>query len=418
VAVSLTPEERAIAGGERGDGAAMAMRIVSETARLMGAPRLIPIESAHIDGALYHGDSGTLFAERLVAGGATTAVRATLNVGAIDLTGCSLNRLPVHELEMARRMMTAYRSLGCEPTWTCAPYQAGHRPRLGTQVAWGESNAVAFCNSVLGARTNRYGDFLDIACAISARAPDYGLHRTENRRATVVFDVSAIDPAFLCSDIAWPVLGNLYGRLIGDAIGVMTGLTFRPREDILKAFGAAAASSGSVGLFHIAGATPEAPDDATARHHLPATERIVVLPDMVRDAQRRLSTAEPADRIDAVAVGSPHLSLEEFDSLRGLLRGRSLAVPLYACTGRHVLSVLERDGHRRGLEDSGVVIVADTCIVVTPILPEKPGAILMTNSGKFAHYATPNTGYAVLYGSMADCVESAVIGKPVFGAES
>lgn len=411
----LTSEERAIAGGERGEGAAMAMRIVAETARLVGAPGLIPIESAHIDGALYHGDSGTLFAERLVAGGAQTAVRATLNVGAIDLTGCSGNRLPAHEREMAGRMMTAYKALGCEPTWTCAPYQAGHRPRLGSQVAWGESNAVVFCNSVLGARTNRYGDFLDIACAISGRAPDYGLHRTENRRATVVFDVSQIDPAFLFDAVAWPVLGNLYGRLIGESIGVISGLSFRPWEDILKAFGATAASAGSVGLFHVAGATPEAPDEATALHQSPPEERIVVTADMVRDAQRRLSTAERADRIDAVAIGSPHLSLEEFDALRRLLNGRSVAVPIYACTGRHVLKILERDGHRRALEAAGIIIVADTCVVVTPILPEKPGAILMTNSGKFAHYAPANTGYAVLYGSMADCVESAVAGMPVFG---
>ena len=393
----------------------MAMRIVAETARLMGASRLIPIESAHIDGALYHGDSGTLFAERLVAGGARTAVRATLNVGAIDLTGCSRNRLPPHELVMAGRMMAAYKSLGCEATWTCAPYQAGHRPCFGSQVAWGESNAVAFCNSVLGARTNRYGDFLDIACAISGRAPDYGLHRDENRRATVVVDVSQVDAAFLGSDVAWPVLGALYGRLIGDAIGVISGLAFRPREDLLKAFGAAAASSGSVGLFHVAGATPEAPDEATALHWLPPAERIVVTNDMVRDAQRRLSTAERADRIDAVAIGSPHLSIEEFDTLRKLLRGRVVAVPIYACTGRHVLHILERNGHRQDLEASGIIIVADTCVVVTPILPEKEGAILMTNSGKFSHYAPANTGYSVVYGSMSDCVESAVAGVPRFG---
>ncbi len=416
MAVSLTAEERAIAGGQRGDGAAMAMRIVAETARLMGAAGLIPIESAHIDGALYHGDSGTLFAERLVAGGAKTAVRATLNVGAIDLTGCSRNRLPPHELDMAGRMMAAYKSLGCEPTWTCAPYQAGHRPRTGSQVAWGESNAVAFCNSVLGARTNRYGDFLDIACAVSGRAPDYGLHRTENRRATVVFDVSPIDPAFLALDVAWPVLGNLYGRVIGESVGVVSGLGFRPREDMLKAFGAAAASTGSVGLFHVAGATPEAPDEAAALHHLPPVERILVTRAMVREAQSRLSTTERADRIDAVAIGSPHLSLEEFDTLRALLKGRRVAVPIYACTGRHVLRILERDGHRRDLESSGIIIVADTCVVVTPILPETPGAVLMTNSGKFAHYAPANTGYAVLYGSMSDCVESAVRGAPVFGA--
>ncbi len=396
----------------------MAMRIVAETARLMGAPRLIPIESAHIDGALYHGDSGTLFAERLVAGGATTAVRATLNVGAIDLTGCSRNRLPAHELEMAKRMMVAYQKLGCEPTWTCAPYQAGHRPSLGSQVAWGESNAVVFCNSVLGARTNRYGDFLDIACAISGRAPDYGLHRTENRRATVVVDVSAVDRGFMSSDLAWPIFGNLYGRLIGNAIGVISGVASRPSEDMLKAFGATAASAGAVGLFHVAGATPEAPDEATAVQHMPPAERIIVTNDMMQDAQRRLSTADRADRIDAVAVGSPHLSIEEFDRLRTLLNGRKLAVPLYACTGRHVLRVLERDGHLEALESIGVTIVADTCVVVTPILPEKPGAILMTNSGKFAHYASSMTGYSVLYGSMADCVESAIRGVPVFGAAS
>ena len=414
--VHLTPDERAIAGGERGEGAAMAMRIVAETARLMGADRLVPIESAHIDGALYHGDSGTLFAERLVAGGARTSVRATLNVGAIDLTGCSRNRLPPHEHAMATRMMTAYRQLGCEQTWTCAPYQAGHRPRAGSHVAWGESNAVVFCNSVLGARTNRYGDFLDIACAVAGRAPYYGLHRTENRRATVVFDVSGLDEAFLRSDIAWPVLGNLYGRVVGSAVGVITGLRMRPWEDILKAFGATAASTGAVGLFHVAGITPEAADEETARHHVPAAEHIHVTVDMVRDAQRRLSTAEHADRVDAVAIGSPHLSLEEFDTLRRKLGGRKLSVPIYACTGRHVLRLLERDGHRQALEASGVVIVADTCVVVTPILPEKPGAVLMTNSGKFSHYAPANTGYSVLYGSMSDCVESAVTGVPVFGA--
>src|SRR5688572_3122034 len=422
--VTLTADERAIAGGARGEGAAMAMRIVAETARLMGADRLLPIESAHIDGALYHGDSGTLFAEKLVAGGARVSVRATLNVGAIDLMGCSRNRLPPHEHEMASRMMQAYRELGCEPTWTCAPYQAGHRPRFGSHVAWGESNAVAFCNSVLGARTNRYGDFLDIACAIAGRAPDYGLHRTEHRVASIVFDVSSLDPSFVASDIAWPVLGNLFGRLIGNAVGVVAGVRSSPGEDALKGFGAAAASSGAVGLFHIAGVTPEAPNLETAlgEPQEPARrssrserrwEHIVVTPGMVIDSQRRLSTAEPADRIDAVAIGSPHLSIDEFDRLQRLLANRRLAVPIYACTGRHTLAQL---GPRRAeLEQSGVVVVADTCVVVTPILPATPGAVLMTNSGKFAHYAPSNTGYSVLYASLADCVESAVAGKPIIG---
>lgn len=411
--VALSDEEAAIAGGRDGAGAAMAMRIVADSARLLGAPRLIPVASAHIDGALYHGDSGTLFAERLVEGGARVAVRATLNVGALDLTGCSRDRLPPHERGMARRMMDAYRALGCEPSWTCAPYQAGHRPALGSDVAWGESNAVVFCNSVLGARTNRYGDFLDIACAIAGRAPDYGLHRPENRAATIVFDVSVLPRSFLASEIAWPILGSLYGKSVCNEIGVVAGVGAHPGEDALKAFGAAAASSGAVGLFHIAGVTPESPDVVTALAGRAPEATITVTPEMVADARSRLSTAIRPERIDAVAIGSPHLSLAEFERLAGLIGGRRLAVPIHACTGRHVLSSLDRLGLRKPLGDAGVNIVADTCVVVTPILPELAGGVLMTNSGKFAHYAPGNTGYDVLYGSLAECVESAAAGRPV-----
>lgn len=415
MALALTEAERAIAAGT--DGAAMAMRIVAESARLLGAPRLLAIASAHIDGALYHGDSGTLFAERLVEGGARVAVRATLNVGALDLTGGCRVRLAGHRRDMAARMMAAYRTLGCEPTWTCAPYQAGHRPAPGSDVAWGESNAVAFCNSVLGARTNRYGDFLDIACAISGRAPDCGLHRPENRRATVVFDLSALPAAFLASEIAWPVLGALYGREIGGAVGVVTGVPAHPGEDALKAFGAAAASTGAVGLFHIAGVTPEAPDLATATGGVAPAATIRVTSALVRDARARLSTAERADRVDTVAVGSPHLSAAELERLAALIGGRRLSLPFHACTGRHALAAIEASGTRRALEAAGVTLVADTCVVVTPILPERAGGVLMTNSGKFAHYAPGNTGHATLYASLSDCVETAIAGRPVFSGE-
>jgi predicted aconitase len=414
MALTLTADEQAVAAGRDGEGAAMAMRIVAESARLLGAPRLIPIASAHIDGALYHGDSGTMFAERLVEGGAKVAVRSTLNVGALDLTGCAKIRLEEPQRGMARRMMEAYHRLGCETSWTCAPYQAGHRPAFGTDVAWGESNAVVFCNSVLGARTNRYGDFLDIACAIAGRAPDYGLHRPENRRAQLIYDVTPLPASFLISDTAWPVLGSLYGREAGDAVGMVVGVKRNPGEDALKAFGAAAASSGAVGLFHMAGVTPEAPDAATALDGNEPKATIRVTPQMAADARARLSTAERPAMIDAVAIGSPHLSESEFATLEQLLCGRKLAVPLYACTGRHVLGGLEKDGRRKALESCGVVIVADTCVVVTPILPDRAAGVLMTNSGKFAHYAPGNTGYSVLYGSLADCVESAAAGKPVF----
>lgn len=401
--------------GARGQGTAMALRIVADTARLMGAQSLVPVQSAHIDGALYHGDSGTLFAEKLVELGAKVSIRATLNVGGLDLMGCSKVNLPAHEREMAGRMMRAYIALGCEPTWTCAPYQAGHRPALGSDVAWGESNAVVFCNSVLGARTNRYGDFLDIACAISGHAPLYGLHLAANRRAKFAFDLCALSEETINLEIAWPVLGSLYGRLAGTEVGVVTGVKQHPGEDALKAFGAAAASTGGVGLFHILGVTPEAPDMATVTGGEAVRETFMITDEMFRDTQRRLATVQGATSIDAVAIGSPHLSTAEFATLTRLIAGRTLAVPFYACTGRHALSEIEANGMRGALEACGVTVVADTCVVVTPILKNMTGGVLMTNSGKFAQYAPGNTGYGVLFGSLAECVESAILGRPVHG---
>ncbi len=387
----------------------MATRILAETARILGAPHLIPVTSAHIDGCLYHGDSGTEFAERLVAGGGRVRVPATLNVGALDLIHPKRVRAGQHRYEMALRMMRAYESLGCRPSWTCAPYQAGHRPGLGEQVAWGESNAVAFANSVLGARTNRYGDFLDIAAAISGRVPYAGLHLTENRRARVVLDTAALSPELKATDAFYPVLGSLLGREVGSAVAVIEGLPAGVSEDRLKALGAAAASTGAVGLFHVAGTTPEAPTLAAALGGQAPERTIRVTPEMVRRARDGLSTTA-AERIDAVALGSPHFSHHEFAELERLAKGRRFAIPVYVCAGRGVLAELAAHGRLKALEDAGVIAVADTCVVVTPILPEG-GGVLMTNSGKFAHYAPGNTGWQVVYGSLADCVATAASGR-------
>ena len=248
--VQLTTTEREIAAGSGGPARAMALRIVADTARLLGAAKLVPIASAHIDGCLYHGDSGTLFAERLVAGEGTVTVPTTLNVGALDLLHAGRVKLAPERAAMARRMMDAYLRLGCRPTWTCAPYQAGHRPALGQHVAWGESNAVAFCNSVLGARTERYGDFLDICAALSGRAPETGLHLDDNRRPTLLVDCSALGRRLVEEDAFWPVLGAWLGETTAGRVVAFTGLPKKIDEDRLKAMGAAAASTGAVGSIH------------------------------------------------------------------------------------------------------------------------------------------------------------------------
>lgn len=317
----LDEEEQAILAGETGDGAAMALRIVVETGRLLGADRLIPVTSAHIDGCLYHGDSGVLFAERLVELGATVKVKATLNVGALDLLHPRRVRLDLKRREMALRLMRAYEGLGCTPTWTCSPYQAGHRPPTGQDVAWGESNAVVFCNSVLGARTNRYGDFLDIACAIVGRAPNYGLHLPENRRARLLVDASGLPEKLRDLDAFWPALGAWLGRTAGERVAAIDGLTLQANEDRLKALGAASASFGAVGLFHVVGVTPEAATRDGAFGGEPPETILRLTPAMVREARSWLSTTG-GDHVDAIAVGSPHLSVAEMERILTLLDGR------------------------------------------------------------------------------------------------
>ncbi|MXV96618.1 MAG: DUF521 domain-containing protein [Gemmatimonadetes bacterium] len=403
--MQLSAYETALLDGDAGAAKRLAMRIVVRMGEILGARELVEISSAHIDGCLYHGDGGVEFAERLVELGGEVAVPATLNVGALDLLNPSRVRAGDRRREMALRQMRAYQALGCAPTWTCAPYQAGHRPARGEHVAWGESNAVCFANSVLGARTNRYGDFMDICCAIAGRAPRTGLHLDEHRRATVVVDTGAIDHQLKRQDVFYPVLGTWLGATVDDRVAVVTGLPATVTEDQLKALGAAAASSGAVGLFHVEGVTPEAPDLSTALGGTAPRAVLSPTPEALRAARDTLSTTD-AGRIDAVAVGSPHFSLQEFARLEALLPADSFAVPFYVCTGRSEYGRLETAGRLRRFEDAGIEIVVDTCVVVTPILPPKDG-VLMTNSGKFAHYTPSNTGYGVVYGSLEDCVRSA-----------
>ncbi len=407
--LQLTQQDRDMLAGAEGPAAALALRVVAGTARMLGAETLLDIASAHIDGCLYHGPAGALFAEELVARGGKLRVPATLNVGALDLLHAGSVRLDAESAALARRQMNAYTALGCRPSWTCAPYQAGHRPARGQDVAWGESNAVAFCNSVLGARTERYGDFLDICAAISGRAPRTGLHLPENRTATILIEASALNPALLAEDALYPVLGAWLGRRVGNAVAAIAGLPSGLAEDRLKALGAAAAATGAVGLFHVIGVTPEAPDLAAAFGGRPPAETIRLDAAMLEVERRALSTTT-GGRVDAVAIGSPHLSLDECRRLLALLDGRRVALPFYACTGRHVVDALGED--RAALARAGVTLVADTCIVVTPILPPG-GGVLLTNSGKFAHYAPTLTGWGVQFGSLGDCVESAVAGRLV-----
>jgi hypothetical protein len=405
----LTENDRALLAGDAGEAAAMAMDLVVEVGEAMGAGWLIDITGAHVDSCLYHGLVSLEFAERLADGGGKIAVPTTLNVASLDLLHPDLVRHDPDTTTKARALMDAYVVLGCRPTWTCAPYQLVERPGLGEHVAWGESNAIVFANSVLGARTNRYGDFLDICCALTGRAPAIGLHTDVGRRATVQVDVSVPD-AWLGEDLLYVALGHVLGQETGTEVAVIAGLDDRADEDRLKALGATAASSGAVGMFHVAGVTPEAATVDDACQGAPPSRNVTVDQAVLQQAVADLSSF--ATRLGAVSVGTPHASLREIEALAALVSDRETRVPFYVNTGRDVLVAAEAAGHVAQLDGFGARIVTDTCTYITPIMDMPDGAV-MTNSGKWAYYAPGNLGVEVVLAGLADCVESAATGEVV-----
>ena len=425
MALELTDADRSALHGELGQGKALAMSLVVKLAEISGATGLVDIVGAHIDGCLFHGQAGLDYVSRL-GEDCEVAVPTTLNVSSLDLLHPDLYRGDADTARSARLLMDAHVALGCRPTWTCAPYQLPDRPALGDQVAWGESNAIVFANSVLGARTARYGDFADLACAITGRAPYSGLHTDAGRRATDIVDLSLLPDAWLDEETFYPVLGYWIGSKCGTGVPAIIGLEsiglesvdpdsdgadIRAGEDRLKAIGAAAASSGATAMFHAVGVTQEAPDVETVTRGEEVRKHDVQPADITRIRNRLGAEAGP---IAAVSVGTPHMSLDELQSLADLVSGRRARVPFYANTARDTVAMLSEQ-RLRSLESFGVTLVTDTCTYITPISGDVEGAV-MTNSGKWAYYAPGNLGVDVVFAGLAECVDSAENGSAVLGA--
>ncbi|CAN5854551.1 aconitase X catalytic domain-containing protein [soil metagenome] len=402
MSLKLTERDLDLLAGGQGEGAALAMRIMVGTAEAMGAGEMLDIVSAHVDGCLHHGAVSLDFAQRLIDGGARVTIPTTLNVGSVDLLHPELFRGSAEAAREGAAVMGAYERLGCEPTYTCAPYQLRQRPGFGEQIAWAESNAIVFANSVLGARTERYGDFTDICAAVTGRAPAVGLHTDAGRRAHLVIHLD-VGQDVLAEDAAYPALGHLLGSVAGSTVAALLGLPPTTTEDRLKAMGAAAASSGPVGMFHAVGVTPEAPD-------LPAVlgghdiREVTVDETRLRQASRELSTV-PGGPVDAVCLGTPHYSTDQLRRLAQLLGGRQCELPLFVNTGRETLENLD-EATVGALEGAGATLVVDTCTYITPILHPALNTV-MTDSAKWAYYAPANLGVEVVYASVEACVATA-----------
>ena len=409
--LTLSPKDHEKLRGDHGPATKMAMSILARMADVAGAKELLDISGAHIDSTVYIGEAGLEFAERLAGLGAKVAVPTTLNVSGLDEHHWREWSVPSEWARQAYRQMAAYQSMGTIPTWTCAPYQTDMRPSFGQQIAWGESNAIVFANSVLGARTERYPDLFDICCAITGRAPAIGLHLTGNRAGELLFRLIDIPQELQESEDFYPVLGNLIGKASLDKIPVIDGIKVRPDEDQLKAFGAAAASSGGVALFHMVGITPEAPTLEEAFHEKEPLRTVEITMDALRASRRELTHTDSAE-LQLVVLGSPHFSLSEFKRLGPLLIGKRKHpnVKFLVTSSRAMTQLADRAGFLKPLESFGAQITVDTCILTSPMLPAEIQN-LMTNSAKFAYYTPGLLGKKVAFGSLEDCVNSAVAGE-------
>ncbi len=413
MSLHLTSQDLAMLHGEHGPAAQMAMRILTRMAKIAGAKELLSITGAHIDSTVYVGDAGLEYAEKLASLSAQVRVPTTLNVSGVDEHHWREWAVPPDWAAKAQRQMRAYQSMGAVPTWTCAPYQTEFKPKFGQQIAWGESNAIVFANSVIGARTERYPDFFDVCCAITGRAPAMGLHLTENRAAQLVLRLRHVPLALQQDDAFYPTLGHLIGKVAKDRIAVVDGLQATPTEDQLKAMGAASACSGAVAMFHIVGVTPEAPTLREALQGRDPIETIIVTMQDLRAARDELTHAD-SDALHMVVLGSPHFSLAEYKGLAPLVSGQRAhaGVKFLVTSSRAVTALADKLGVLQPILDFGAQITVDTCILTTPMLPKEINC-LMTNSAKFAYYAPGLLGKHITFGNLSDCVQSAILGRVV-----
>ena len=405
--IDLSEQDRALLDGQHGKAAQVAMQIVLRMAQLQGARSLVDVTQAHIDGCIYTGPASLRFAEQLVQWGAKVRVPTTLNSISVDQRRWRELGIDPALGVPASALGDAYMAMGAQLSFTCAPYLLDSAPKAGEQIVWAESNAVVYANSVLGARTLKYPDYLDICIALTGRAPLIGCHLDAQRKAGLQIELPALGEL---DDAFYPLLGYHIGALSGSRIPLVLGLQQRtPSLDDLKAFGAAFATTSAAPLFHIAGVTPEALDLAQVLAPdvaLPVEK--IRLKDLLL-SWRELNSARD-NRVDVVSLGNPHFSLSEFAHLARLCRGRHKHpdVVLAITCGRAVLEQAREAGHIAVIEAFGATLVTDTCwcMLGEPVIP-LAAKTLMTNSGKYAHYAPGLVGRKVHFANLAECVDAA-----------
>jgi len=384
----LTREEEKMLDGEYGWANQVSMKILVRLGELFGATRLIPVQSAHLSGVSYKhmGDASIDFLKALAEGNGKAQTLSTLNPSSFDptyLTKC----YPSEHLEKQSRIIDLYKHMGINPTLTCTPYYL-RKPKRGQHLAWAESSAVIYANSVLGAWTNREGSPSALAAALVGKTPDYGVHQASNRQPNVLVKVETS----LKNETEYGALGIHLGKLLRDKVPVFSGLK-NPSDDNLKQLGAGMASSGMTALFH-----------QRARSKKETLETISIETKDIKEAASGLCTT--AETPNLVFIGCPHCSLNEVKGVASLLENKKVRgdIELWVCTSRYVreraknyVNIIQRAGGR---------VLCDTCVLVTWI-KDLDVYSLMTNSAKTAFYAPTLNEVDITLAPLKKCIEAA-----------
>lgn len=408
----LSETDRERLAGKDGLARQIAMEVLCLMAANQDARDLIDVSRAHIDGCILAHDANLDFAEKMDEMGAKTVIPTTINAISVDRENWQAQRVPAEFGAKASRLADAYVNMGARPTFTCAPYLLDDVVVLDEAIGWSESNAVIYANSVLGARTEKHPDYLDLFIAITGRAPETGVYLAENRRP--VCEIRVAVPASF-DDALWPMLGWLAGSKSPAGIPVLTGLEhLSPTPDDLKALCAAFGTTSAAAMLHVRGHTPEG--------DLPLAVdagREEITPDDLRRLWREFNAGD--DRVDLIAIGSPHASLAETRRFAQLLDGQHCHERTRAIVtvGRRTLAGMAAEGLLDRLKAAGVTVIPDLCwcSITEPVLPAD-ASVTMTNSGKYAHYGKGLTGRDMRFGSLEDCAAAALTGHATPGLPS
>lgn len=386
--IELSQEEQKMLDGEISKAASQSMEILVALGRIYGAKRMIPITSAQVSGVSYKtiGQAGLEYLQDLVEKGAKTIVPTFLNPAGMDSEQWREMKIPEDFAKKQIKILDAYAKMGIMKTCTCAPYFIGIRPKLGEHIAWAESSAVSFANSVLGARTNREGGPSALAAAICGVTPEYGLHLDENRIAKIAVKIECE----LKTTADFGALGSAVGKLVKRKNPAFTGIKTASEEQ-LKVLGASMAATGSVPIYFIKNITPEYNVEENV-------DEIVFGEKELEESKDQLDSKE---KPQLVTIGCPHASIKEIEDIAQMVSAKRPTCDFWICTSRKIKELAIERGYNKPIEAAGGKIVADTCMVVCPL--ESMGfSITGTNSGKAAKYLPNLCKQKVAFGDLED----------------